>query len=305
MPGRISRSGIFGKGRTMKIQDMILVIQNIKGKETNMLMTLEEYKEAYLFVSSLSREESAQALKELFDTKLSGAGGGWAERYITANKSYYAKFCSGIDELQCFLLGTYNDDKNFQFDREESSRECMWALEEYNLDVNGVAKGFLFHYEQKEHDFKPGEVLHNFNGTDYKVIECYSKSNLLMMDMASGAFLVAVGVAYYDRYPHAGEYTKDNAETGIQWDCKENLSAKPSEIDFAALRAEFCEPYEQKGNSFPIEIREVLSRVENIEAETLGDAIDKAMELYKHSEIVLDAEDFRDVSYLPAKAESR
>jgi len=112
----------------MKIQDMILVIQNSKGSETNMLMTLKEYKEAYLFVSSLSREESAQALKELFDTKFSEPWSGWAERYITANKSYYAKFCSGSDELQCFLHGSYNDDKKFQFDREESSRECMWAL---------------------------------------------------------------------------------------------------------------------------------------------------------------------------------
>lgn len=289
----------------MRIQDMVLVIENTKGNEKNMLMTLKEYKEAYLFVSSLSREESAQALKELFDTKLSGAGTGWAERYITANQSYYAKFCSGSDELQCFLRGSYNDDKAFKFDGEESSRECMWALEEYNLDVNGGAKGFMFHYEQKEHEFKQGEVLRNLNGTDYKVMECYSKKNLLMMNMASGAFMVAVGVAYYERYPYAGEHTKDNAETGIQWDRGEYLSARPSDIDFAALRAEFCEPYEQKGNSFPIEIREVLSRVENIEAETLGDAIDKAMERYKHSEIVLDAEDFRDVSYLPAKAECR
>ena len=181
----------------------------------------------------------------------------------------------------------------------------MWALEEYNLDVNGRVKGSMFYYEQEEHEFKQGEVLRNLNGTDYKVMECYSKKNLLMMNMASGAFMVAVGVVYYERYPYAGEHTKDNAETGIQWDRGEYLSARPSDIDFAALRAEFCEPYEQKGNSFPIEIREVLSRVENIEAETLGDAIDKAMELYKHSEIVLDAEDFRDVSYLPAKAESR
>lgn len=289
----------------MKIQDMILVIENTKGKEKNMLMTLKEYKEAYLFVLSLSREESAELLKELFDTKFSEPGKGWAECYITANKSYYAKFCSGSGELQCFLHGVYNDDKEFRFEREESSRECMWALEEYNLDVNGGAKGRMFHYEQKEHGFKPGEVLHNLNGTDYKVIECYSKKNLLMMNMVSGAFMVAVGVAYYERYPYAGEHTKDNAETGIQWERGEYLDARPSDIDFAALRAEFCEPYEQKGTSFPIEIREVLSRVENIEAETLGDAIDKAMELYKHSEIVLDAEDFRDVSYLPAKAESR
>lgn len=289
----------------MKIQDMVLVIENIKGKETNMLMTLKEYKEAYLFVSSLSREQSAELLKGLFDTKLSEPGKGWAECYITANKSYYAKFCSGSDELQCFLHGIYNDDKEFRFDRQESSPECMQALEEYNLDVNGGAKGSMFHYEQKEHDFKQGEVLHNFNGTDYKVMECYSKNNLLMMNMAAGTFLVAVDVVYYDRYPNAGEYTKENAETGIEWGHGHYLSEKMSDIDFAALRAEYCEPYKQKGNSFPVEIREVLSRVENIHAETLGDAIDKAMELYKHSEIVLDAGDFRDVSYLPAKVESR
>ena len=289
----------------MKIQDMILVIQNIKGKETNMLMTLEEYKEAYLYVSSLSREESAELLKGLFDTKFSEPGSGWAERYITANKSYYAKFCSGSDELQCFLHGSYNDDKEFRFDRKESSVECLQALEEYNLDVNGGAKGFMFHYEQKEHEFKQGEVLHNFNGTDYKVMECYSKRNLLLMNLASGQFVVAVDTAFYNRYPHAGEYTKDNAETGIEWGHGDYLTARPSDIDFAALRAQYCEPYQQKGGCFSIEIREVLSRVENIEAETLGDAIDKAMELYKKSEVVLDAEDFKDVSYLPAKAESR
>ena len=289
----------------MRIQDMVLVTENIKGSEKNLLMTLEEYKEAYLFVSSLSREESAELLKELFGTKFSEPGKGWAERHIAANKTIFAKFCSGSDELQCFLHGTYNDDKEFRFDREESSRECMWALEEYNLDVNGGVKGNMFHYEQKEHEFKQGEILRNLNGTDYRVVERYSENNLLLMNMASGQFLVAVGVQYYSRYPYAGEYTKENAETGIEWGHGVYLSATPSEIDFAALRAEYCEPYRQTGNSFPIEIREVLSRVENIEAETLGDAIDKAMELYKNSEVVLDAEDFKDVSYLPAKAGGR
>jgi len=305
MPGRISRSGVLGKERHMKIQDMILVIRNIKGREKNMLMTLEEYKEAHLFVSSLSREESAQALKELFDTKLSEAGKGWAEIYIAANNSCYAKFCGSSDELQCFLCGSYNDDKEFQFDREESSVECMWALEEYNLDVNGEAKGSMFHYEQEGHEFKQGEILHNLNGTDYKVMECYSENNLLLMNMASGQFLVAVGVQCYSRYPYAGEYTKENAETGIEWGHGVYLSATPSEIDFVGLRSEYCEPYRRTGNSFLIEIREVLSRVEDIQAETLGDAIDKAMELYKNSEVVLDAEDFKDVSYLPAKAGGR
>ena len=67
----------------MKIQDMILVIQNSKGSETNMLMTLKEYKEAYLFVSSLSKEKSAQVLKELFDTKFSEPKNGGKVYYDT------------------------------------------------------------------------------------------------------------------------------------------------------------------------------------------------------------------------------
>ncbi len=289
----------------MRIEDMILVIENTKGKENNMLMTLKEYKEAYLFVSSLSREESAQLLKELFDTKVSGAGNGWAECYITENKSYYAKFCGSSDELQSFLLGCYNDDKEFRFDREESSMECIQALEEYNLDVNGNAKGFMFHYEQMEHNYKQGEILHNFNGADYKVMECYSKNNLLMMNMATGQFVVGIGMSYYSRYPYAGEYTKDNAEVGIEWGRGVYLSATPSEIDFVALRTEYCEPYHQQGDEFSIEIREVLSRVEKIPAETLGDAIDEAMDMYKRQKIVLCADDCKDVSYVPVSKNNR
>ena len=42
---------------------------------------------------------------------------------------------------------------------------------------------------------------------------------------------------------------------------------------------------------FQIEIKEELSRVETIQAETLGEAIDKAMELYYGQKIILDAED--------------
>ncbi|MCM1159524.1 MAG: DpnD/PcfM family protein [Clostridium sp.] len=285
----------------MKIQDMVLVIKNIKGSEKNMLMTLEEYKEAYLFVSSLSREESAEQLKELFGTKFSEAGKGWAECYITANKSYYAKFCSGSDELQCFLAGTYNEDKEFQFDREESSSECLRALEEYNLGTSGEAKGFMFHYEPKRHDFEQGEVLHNFNGTDYKVMECYSKRNFLLLDMQSKQFLVAEGVHAYSRYPNAGEYTEENAEIGVDWMNEEYLSAVPSEIDFVGLRAEYCEPYHQTGDSFSIEIREVLSRVENIKAPCLGSAIDEAMKRYKTEKIVLDADDLKETRYIPVK----
>ena len=50
---------------------------------------------------------------------------------------------------------------------------------------------------------------------------------------------------------------------------------------------------------FEIEISQQLSRVEKIEAETLGDAIDKAMELYYGQKVILDADDMKGVEFQP------
>lgn len=50
---------------------------------------------------------------------------------------------------------------------------------------------------------------------------------------------------------------------------------------------------------FQIEIKEILSRVETIQADTLGEAIDKAMELYDKQQVVLDYSDFKGVDYIP------
>ena len=50
---------------------------------------------------------------------------------------------------------------------------------------------------------------------------------------------------------------------------------------------------------FQIEIKEILSRVETIPAATLGEAIDKAMELYDKEQIVLDYSDYKGVDYIP------
>jgi len=48
---------------------------------------------------------------------------------------------------------------------------------------------------------------------------------------------------------------------------------------------------------FQIEIKEELVRVETIRAESIEDAIDKAEELYYGQEIILDAEDMKDISF--------
>lgn len=57
--------------------------------------------------------------------------------------------------------------------------------------------------------------------------------------------------------------------------------------------------------TFDIEIKEELSRVEHIEADTLDEAIDKAMELYEKQQIVLDAEDMKGVDFQPMEKEQK
>ena len=54
---------------------------------------------------------------------------------------------------------------------------------------------------------------------------------------------------------------------------------------------------------FDIEIKEVLSRVETVKAESLDDAINKAMDMYYSEQIVLDAEDMKGVDFSPYSKE--
>lgn len=50
---------------------------------------------------------------------------------------------------------------------------------------------------------------------------------------------------------------------------------------------------------YEIEIQEILSRVQKVEAESVGEAIDKAMALYYGQKIILDAEDMKGVDFTP------
>jgi hypothetical protein len=54
---------------------------------------------------------------------------------------------------------------------------------------------------------------------------------------------------------------------------------------------------------YEVEIKEVLSRIEKIEAESVGEAIDKAMEKYYAQEVILDAEDMKGVDFTPIKTQ--
>lgn len=303
MPDRIDGLAFFERSDFMRIQDMIMAVKNDFGTEINMLLTYQDYLSTYVFPVANTKEQVATMVENILLTKDSKTA--WGEHYWSTNLNITAKFCKNEDELFGFLRGNFANNKEWKFDEEHSSKECLNALTERNIKTNGAVTDSSYHYEKGKRIFEQGEILHNFNGLDYRVMERYSNSNYLLMNLKSGQFLVACDLSIYARYPKNTEQTIENAEHGVEWGHGRYLTETPSEIDFKALKVEYCQPYQQKGKEFQIEIREILSRVENIKADNLGDAIDQAMELYDESKIVLDAEDYKGVDYIPVSEEDK
>ena len=76
----------------MDLKDMILVMENYKGTERNMLMTLEDYKK---FVAIDDMSELADQMLLLGRTLAEG----FTEYYRAANVTVFAKFCRDDVEL--------------------------------------------------------------------------------------------------------------------------------------------------------------------------------------------------------------
>lgn len=290
------------------------------------------------------------------------------------------------------------------------SEQDFMDLIDYKTGVR-QKREIKYHYEKQDVKCKVGDILHNTNGSDYRVLEKYSDTNMLLQSVQSGAFVVGVGVEFYRKLPKpteeemteakriitdycrnefcveeefksfpvvvlgtADSYIGDSeddyciitakadlenfkiitevdgnvvgveqyktmedfieyaleclsydsllslsddelavargekkleidmTEVSMEWGHGVYLSDIPSEIDFAALKREYGRELEPNAKGeFDIEIREVLSRTESVKAGFLGEAIDELMERYKKGEIVLDAEDFKGVDYIPVQ----
>ena len=116
----------------MDLKDMILVTENDRGTETNMLMTLDDYK-SFIAVDDMS--ELADNLLQLGRTL--GEADNFAEYYRAANVTVSARFCLDDIQLGHFLQGLYNDSKEFRFDKEASSSECVAKLKEIGMTDKG------------------------------------------------------------------------------------------------------------------------------------------------------------------------
>lgn len=282
----------------MKIEDMIMVIENRKGVETNMLCTLTEFVVNFVARGNKDQITILDEVLKLQETKQLNF---WVENYEAANVSVNAKYCCSENELQIFLLGHMNDCEH-EFSVERSSEACVKQLEVLGFNINGTRlPGAMPKYEKIDREFEQGDVIRNLNGNTYRIMEKYSDRNMLLMDVNQGNFVVGLNVEFFAKYPRTEDKFSENCQYGIEWGHGVYLSATPSEIDFAGLRKEYGETereVEQDGKkAFDIEITETLQKIQTIEAECLGDAIDKAMDMYYGQQIVLDAEDMKDVEF--------
>lgn len=282
----------------MKIEDMIMVIENRKGIETNMLCTLTEFIVNFVVQANSDQMEILEDVLKLRDTKQIED---WHNIYYAANVSVSARYCAGESQLRLFLKGIYNDVSNTSFSEDRSSETCLKHLEKIGIRLDGSLENVhTMRYEKISKEFVQGEDLYNLNGVTYKLLEKYSDRNFLLMDKATGNFVVGLGVDFFAKYPRSEGKESEDCVYGIEWGHGVYLGTTPSEIDFAALRKEYGEEkaVEQDGKkAFDIEITETLQKIQTIEAECLGDAIDKAMDMYYGQQIILDAEDMKDVEF--------
>ncbi|MDR0925525.1 MAG: hypothetical protein LBN31_14370, partial [Hungatella sp.] len=224
----------------MKLEEMILVIENRNGIETNYLSSFEDYLEVIQELFSDEGYDMAYAVEALFQTKEKKET--WGEISVHSDYSYHAKFCSGIIELRGFLLEDDNHKNGKEpsyFDQDRCSVECHHVLAAYGLQTDGHSKFNSLHYERVEYTFQRGELLRNMNGSDYLVLAVWNQNNLLLYAQSDGQILVGAGTAYYKRMPKEGYLSKDSEILGVEWDHGTYLGQDITKIDLERLKREY------------------------------------------------------------------
>lgn len=120
----------------MELTEILLVIENDKGTEKNLLMNFTEY--MLQFGSRVEKTPMEAALHTLDLERTRMDNEMWTELYFAANKSVHARYCSGLDQLSNFLAGAHND-RNLEhyLDENRCSQECLEFLEEIGMNRKG------------------------------------------------------------------------------------------------------------------------------------------------------------------------
>lgn len=233
----------------MNIEDMILVIDNRGGKETNFLCTFPEYLKTILLPQYPEAETIAVAVSELFMTRKSGKD--WSEVEILSNHAVHARFCKDLDQLRYFLWGRMNKDrgkdKEWCFAVYRCSTECLNFLKYRGLTIEGKPRyGEYTYQEAKRHLFYDDEIIEDFNGYKYKIVEGLSKEDFVIMRLDTGTFSLAEGLRMYYRYPEDEGLTSEGVVFGVTWNINRHLSCKATGINMAEIRANYDSHKEEK-----------------------------------------------------------
>ena len=141
------------------MQDMIMVTENWKGTETNMLLNFTDYMKEIVFHTHKEKMEIALEVLELEHTR--DLREEWVETYLAANKSYSARYCADYNQLLQFLKGELNDDiEEVRFDCERCSKDCLEKLQELGISIYGnVIQEAEIAKEVRDYEVEVKEVL--------------------------------------------------------------------------------------------------------------------------------------------------
>lgn len=281
----------------MKIKDLLLVTIEDDYKPRNGVFTYEELKTYCQVELRLDDDEILQVAEQALLKPKEGK----------LKLAYHRLGIAQCEEESQLLGFIRHAEREFQQDKCKKlicSKDVEMLLYNRGFAIDGSFLLSNVKYQVQDEPFQVGQHIDNFNGIGYKVMEVYKKDNLLLLNERTNEYMVAYGIHSYVRFPANEEQNPIHKEYGVEWQHGRYLKGVPSEIDFVGLKQEYGTDYNKKGEEFQIEIREILSRVENVKAENLGDAIDLAMEMYNDEQIVLNSEDYQGVTFIP-KEESR
>ena len=120
----------------MEITDIILVTENYKGTEKNMLMNFTEY--MIQFGMQTGKTPSLAGFHTLDLERSKDDRGMWTEVYFSANKSVNARYCVDMAQLCYFLSGRYNEQNAEHYlDEARCSKECFELMDELGINKDG------------------------------------------------------------------------------------------------------------------------------------------------------------------------
>ena len=153
------------------MQDMIMVTENWKGTETNMLLNFTDYMRDIVFHTNKEKMEIALEVLELEHTR--DLREEWVETYLAANKSYSARYCADYNQLLQFLKGKLNDDiEEVRFDCERCSKDCLEKLQELGISIYGkVVQETEITKEVRDYEVEVKEVLSRIETVNAESLE--------------------------------------------------------------------------------------------------------------------------------------